>query len=127
MSSSEATAQPSPLEAIRPADDVEHDLVRAGADAVQAHVAPHALDAVLLHVAPAAVDLDALVGALDRDAGGVELGHGDLAHRVLAALEPPGRDVHELARRLDLRRHLRELVPDDLELADLAAEGGALL
>src|SRR5439155_10730789 len=56
------------LEAIRPPDDVEHDLVGAGADPVQAHVAPDALDAVLLHVAGAAVDLDALVGDLDRHA-----------------------------------------------------------
>jgi len=32
------------------------------------------------------VDLDALVGDLDRDARGVELGHRDLAHRVLAVV-----------------------------------------
>jgi hypothetical protein len=94
---------------------------------VQAHVAPDALDAVLLHVARAAVDLDALVGDLDRDARGVELGHRDLAHGVLAVAEAPGRRVDHLARRLDLRRHLGELVAGDLELADLAAERGALL
>src|SRR4051812_23726037 len=55
------------LEPVGAADHVEHDLVRARADAVEAHVAPHALHAVLLHVAGAAVDLDALVGHLDRD------------------------------------------------------------
>src|SRR4051812_43514099 len=115
------------LQPVRAPDDVEHDLVRARADPVQAHVAPHALDAVLLHVARAAVDLDALVGDLDRDARGVELRHRDLADGVLAVLEAPCRHVHELARRLDLRRHLRELVADDLELADLAPERGALL
>src|SRR5215217_4531696 len=87
MSSSEATAQPSPLEAIRPADHVEHDLVGARADAVQPHVAPHPLDAVLLHVAGAAVDLDALVGDLDRDPRGVQLRHRDLPDGVLAVLE----------------------------------------
>ena len=79
-----------PYRAVRAADHVEHDLVRAGADAVQAHVAPRALDAVLLHVAGAAVDLEALVGHLARDPRGVELGHRDLAHRVLAVLEAPG-------------------------------------
>src|SRR5262249_50887210 len=115
------------LEPVRAADDVEHDLVGARADPVQAHVAPHALDAVLLHVAGAAVDLDALVGDLDRDPRGVQLRHRDLADRVLAVLEPPRGDVDHLPRRLDLRRHLGELVADHLELADLAAERGALL
>ena len=98
-----------------------------GADPVEAHVAPDALDAVLLHVAGAAVDLDALVGDLDGDARGVQLGHRDLAHGVLAVLEAPGRRVDHLARRLDLRRHLGELVADDLEVADRAAERVALL
>ena len=36
------------LQPVAAPDHVEHDLVGAGADAVQAHVAPHALDAVLL-------------------------------------------------------------------------------
>jgi GNAT superfamily N-acetyltransferase len=55
------------LESVGAADHVEHDLVGAGADAVQAHVAPDALDAVLDHVAGAAVDLDAFVGDFARD------------------------------------------------------------
>ena len=58
---------------------------------------------------------------------GVQLRHRDLAHRVLAVLVAPGRHVDHLPRRLDLRRHLGELVADHLELADLAAERGALL
>src|SRR3954452_8388122 len=115
------------LQPVRAADHVEHDLVGAGADAVEAHVAPDALDAVLAHVARAAVDLDALVGDLDGGARGVELGHRDLAHRVLAVGEAPRRRVDELAGGLDLRRHLGELVAGDLEAADLAAEGRALL
>src|SRR5439155_22373979 len=110
------------LQPVRAPDDVEHDLVGAGADAVESHVAPDALDPVLLHVARAAVDLDALVGDLDRDARGVELGHRDLAHGVLAVVVAPGGRVDHLAGRLDLGRHLGELVADDLELADLAAE-----
>src|SRR3954469_3758205 len=104
------------------ANDLEHDLVGAGADPVQAQVAPHALDVVLLHVAGSAVDLDALVGDLAGDPRGVELRHRDLAHRVLAVREPPGGRVDELAGRLDLRRHLGELVAGHLELADRAPE-----
>src|SRR3954471_7119064 len=109
------------LQAIAPPDHVEHDLVGARADAVEPHVAPDALDAVLLHVARAAVDLDALVGDLDRDPRRVELGHRDLADGILAVLEAPRRRVDHLARGLDLRRHLGELVADHLEAPDLAA------
>src|SRR3954451_11551508 len=98
------------LKAIAAADDVEHDLVRTRADAVQAEIAPRAFDSVLLHVARAAVDLDALAGDADADACGVQLRHRDLAHGVLAVGEPPRGRVDELARALDLRRHLRELV-----------------
>src|SRR5215207_2662362 len=114
------------LEAVAAPDDVEHDLVGPGADPVEPHVAPRALDPVLAHVARPAVDLQALVGHLAGDARGVELGHRDLAHGVLAAGEAPGGRVDELARGLDLRRHVGELVPDDLELADAAPERLAL-
>src|ERR1700742_1934894 len=69
------------LEPERAADHLEHDLVGAGADPVQAHVAPHPLDPVFLHVAGAPVDLDALVGDLDRDPRRVQLGHADLTDR----------------------------------------------
>src|SRR5260370_35493007 len=108
------------LHAVGPPDHVEHDLVGAGADAVQPHVAPHALDAVLLHVSGAAVDLDALVGHLHGDPGGVQLRHRDLAYRVLAVVEPPRARVDHLPRRLDLGRHLGELVADHLEVPNRA-------
>src|SRR4051812_11573119 len=65
------------LDPVRAPDHVEHDLVGARPDPVQAHIAPHALDSVFLHVAGAAVDLNALVGHLDRHARGVQLGHRD--------------------------------------------------
>src|SRR5918998_5251996 len=113
-------------EAVAAADHVEHDLVRARPDPVQAHVAPGALDPVFLHVARAAVDLQALVRDLARDPGGVELGHRDLADGVLAIGEAPGGRVDELPRRLDLRRHVGELVPGDLEVPDAAPERLAL-
>src|SRR3954453_14963576 len=114
-------------EAVAPADHVEHDLVRTRADSVQGEIAPRAFDSVLLHVAGAAVYLDALVGDVDRDACGGQLRHRDLPPRILPVAEPPGRRIDHLARALDLRRHLRELVADDLELADRAAERLALL
>src|ERR1700727_529412 len=79
------------LQPVRAADHLEHDLVTPGTDPVQAQVAPGALDPIFLHVAVAAVDLDALVGDLDGDPGRVKLGHGDLAHGVLAVLEAPRR------------------------------------
>src|SRR5437764_2348033 len=78
------------------ADHVEHDLVGARPDAIEAKVAPGALDAVLLHISRAAVDLDAFVSDLDRDTRAVELGHRDLAHRILAVMEAPGRRVDHL-------------------------------
>ena len=59
-------------------------------------------------------------------ARGVQLGHRDLAHGVLAVREPPRGRVDELPRRLDLRRHLGELVAGDLEAPDRAAERLAL-
>src|SRR6478752_10530719 len=94
------------LDPVGAADHLEHDLVRARADPVEAHVAVGPLDLVLLHVAVAAMDLDALVGDLAGDPRGVELGLGDLADRVLAVLVAPGGRVGELPRGLDLRRHL---------------------
>src|SRR5215213_3720665 len=96
-SKSEASSNP-----VAAADHLEHDLVGAGADPVEPNVAVGALDLVLLHVAVAAVDLDALVGHLAGDARGVELGLGDLPHRVLAVRVAPSRRVGELAGRFDL-------------------------
>src|SRR5579875_2660369 len=116
-----------PLQPVGAADHIEHDLVGSRSDAVEAQIPPHALDSVLLHVPVAAVDLDALVGHLDGDPGGVQLGHRDLPHRIFAVLKAPGGGVDHLTGALDLGRHLSELVPDDLEAADRASEGGALL
>src|SRR4051812_13526021 len=115
-----------PLQPVGPADHVEHDLVGPGADPVQPQVAPGPLDLVLTHVTGAAEDLQALVGHRAAHLGGVQLGHRDLAHGVLAVGEAPGGGVDELTRGFDLGRHRRELVADDLEVADLAPERLAL-
>src|SRR3954467_11947526 len=110
------------LQPVRTSDDVEHDLVRAGADPVQPQVAPRPLDLVLAHVAGPAVDLQALVRDLAAHLRRVQLGHRDLAHRVLAVGEAPGGGVDELARGVDLGGQGGELVADPLEVPDLAAE-----
>src|SRR6266516_7697747 len=115
-----------PLQPVAAPDDVEHDLVGAGADPVQTNVAVGALDLVLLHVAVAAEDLDALVGALAADPGGEQLHFGDLAHRVLAVGVAPGDHVVELLRGFDLGCHLGELVANRLELPDRPPERLAL-
>src|SRR3954449_3737316 len=75
MSGQTLVGVPDASDPVRLADDVEQDLVGAGADPVQADVAVDARDVVLVHVARAAVDLHALVGDLGCDLGGVELGH----------------------------------------------------
>src|SRR6266480_1143410 len=116
-----------PLQPVAAPDDVEHDLVGAGADPVEANVAVGALELVLLHVAVAAEDLDALVGDLAADAGREQLHLGDLTDRVLAIGVAPRDHVVELLGGLDLGGHLRELVPDGLEAADRAAERLTLL
>src|SRR5438067_12475618 len=77
------------LQPVGAADHLEHDLVGTGADPVQARVAPRALDAVLLHIARASVYLQALIGHFAGDARGIQLGHRDLAHGVLAVCEAP--------------------------------------
>src|SRR5204863_1947380 len=116
-----------PLQAVRPADDVEHDLVGAGADPVQAHVAVGAFNLVLLHVAVATEDLHAFVGDLAAGARGEELRLGDLADRVLAVGEAPGCRVRELLRGLDVGRHVGELVANSLKAPDRAPKRLALL
>ena len=92
----------------------------------EAGVARGALDVVLDHVAVAAVDLQAVVHDVEAGALGGQLGHRDLADAVLALVEQAQRVVGEAAAGLDRRRHLGELVADDLEVPDLPAERLAL-
>src|SRR5437763_265403 len=73
-------------------------------------------------VALPVLGLPAIVGPLAGHARGEHLGHRDLPHRILAVGEAPGRGVDERAGRLDLGRHLGELVADGLEAADRAPE-----
>src|SRR5215212_5913803 len=89
-------------QSVAAADHFEHDLVGAGTDAVQPHVAVGALDLVFLHIAIAAHYLDALVGDLAGHARREQLHLGDLADRVFTVGVPPRDHVVELLRGLDL-------------------------
>src|SRR5688572_10498685 len=107
-------------------DDDALDLARALADRAQLRVAPHALDRILAAVPVAAVDLDRVVGDAHRDLGGMELRHrGRGAERLARILQACG-VVDEVARRLDLHRHVGELEGDRLVLVELLAEGLAI-
>src|SRR5262245_48595649 len=97
-------------------DDLLHDLGGAAADGHEAIVAEEPLDGVLAHVAVAAVELHAVVGHALGHVRGEELHHGDLAHRVLVALELDRTSVGEPAPGLDQRGELGELVTYDLFL-----------
>src|SRR5207248_1145216 len=102
-------------------DDGQLDLRRPLGDGHEARVAPKALDRELGDVAVAAEDLHRLPGDPLGDLGGEQLGHRRLAHAI-SPIEEPGRAPHRGARRLDLRRHARELEFDGLELRDRLAE-----
>src|SRR5260370_10814347 len=115
------------LEAVRLGDDLLHDLVRTGADPPQTRVAPCPLDGELVHVPVPAKDLDCIVGDLDRDLRGEQLGLRDLPHWVLAFVPLRGRLVDEGLHRRDLGAHVDEPLLDDLELGDRLAKGLPLL
>src|SRR2546423_1773419 len=86
----------------RAPEDLAHDLVAAAADRPQARVARGALDPVLAHVAGAAVDLQAGVHQLEARSLGEQLGHRDLADRLLARDEAAQGVVGDAAAGVDL-------------------------
>ena len=73
------------------------------------------------------MDLHTLVGHIEGGLGGQQLGHADLADRVLPRRIAQRRGVDQLAARLHAGGHRRELVADGLEAADGLAERLALL
>src|SRR5262249_44119590 len=90
-------------------------------------VAVQARDGVLVHETVAAVDLEAPVRRAVRELAGEELRHRGGAAEVAALVLLPRGLVDEPARRLDLRRHVDELLLHRLELRDRLAELLALL
>src|SRR4051812_11345104 len=110
--------------AVSPGSGLEHlvgdhhllDLAGALVDLGDGGVAEVALDVVLLGVAVAAMDLQRLVGDALRHLGGEELGLRRLEGVALAAVLGPGRLPGEEAGGVDLRRHVREVELDRLEI-----------
>ena len=84
-------------------------------------------DRVFRGVAEAPEDLLAVVCQALGKLGGEELGHGDLALRLLAAVHPLDGMVGQLAGSLHARQMLGEPVPPDLEAAYRLPERMALL
>src|ERR1700742_4057808 len=92
----------------RPCDDHLLDLVGALADGQDLRVAVEAADRILLDVAVAAVDLDGLVGRLDGQAAGLQLGLRGGQTEGLARVLEHGGLVDEQPRGLDLGRDVGE-------------------
>src|SRR4051795_2659159 len=93
-------------------------LVRALADLEDLLVAVEARDGELVHEAVAAVDLERPVRGAMRELAGEELRHRGGAGEVAPGVLLPGGLVHEMARGLDLRRHVDELRLHGLERRD---------
>src|ERR1041385_3779536 len=108
-------------------DDLPLDFGRALVDARRAHLTVEVLEQVAVLEGPGPVDLDRGVDGSLRRLGGEELRHRRLlADRPDAGVVPGRRFADEQARGLDLRRHLRELVRDGLEVRKRLAERLAL-
>src|SRR5271167_213993 len=110
-----------------PADDLVLNFAGALEDRQHARVAPEALRLELHRVAVAAMHLHRLARDPLGHLGGERLGEAGLVVAALARVFFGGREVAELARRLDFDRHVRELVPNHLEIADRLAELLAIL
>src|SRR5215467_12327914 len=104
-------------------DDLLHDLRGPGRDGPEAHVAEEALDRELSHVPVPAVHLHGLVRHAVRDLGREELGHGDRGDAVVAGVVARRGVIDELPRRLEVGRHVGDLVPERLLPAQRLAEG----
>ena len=115
-----ASVPPAAEQAVR--DDAFLDLRGALEDLGETRVAPVTLDGMQGRVAGAAVDLDALAGDALGHLGGEELHHRGLLVAALAGVDLLADEIHELACRLDLRRHVGDLEADGLEVRDRVAE-----
>ena len=109
-------------------DEGVHHLVGALDDDVDAAVAPRTLDMILRHVALAAHHLDGVVGGAVAELAAEHLADRGLEHDVLvmAVEEAGGHEEHRL-HGVRVRRHARELLLDEVELADRAVELEAVL
>src|SRR5208282_4014754 len=110
-----------------PADDLVLDLAGALEDRQHARVAPEALRLELHRVSVAAMHLHRLARDPLGHLGGERLGQSGLVVASLASVFFGGGEVAKLPRGLDLDGHVRQLVPDHLEVADRLAELLAVL
>ena len=95
-------------------DDHPLDLVGPLIDRGDLGVAVHALHIHALEVAGAAVDLQGVVGHLQRDIGGVLLGHGGLHAVGLVALLQVGGGIDQQPGATELGGHVGQLKGDRL-------------
>src|SRR3981081_2220592 len=100
-----------------PGDDQPLDLARAFKQRVDLGVAVPLLDREVADVSIAAADLDRLLGHLDRDLAGLQLGHRALGLLELSTVAAfPQRAPDQRAGGLDLGRQVREHESDGLVL-----------
>src|SRR5438132_10399734 len=98
------------------------NLGRAYVDLGDARVSPVALDVELAQVAVAAVNLNGQMRATGGGLRGVPLGDRCFLGVWAAGVAQPRRPIREPAGALHLDRHVREHLPDRIELADRAVE-----
>src|ERR1039458_2468997 len=110
-----------------PADDLVLDLTGALEDRQYARVAPEALRLELHRVSVTAMHLHRLARDPFGHLGGKRLGQSGFVVASLAGVFFAGGEVAKLARGFDLDGHVRQLVPDHLEVADRLAELLAVL
>src|SRR5438034_6247356 len=103
-------------------DDRPLDLVRALADLEDLLVAVEARDRELVHEAVAAVELERPVRRTVRELAGEELRHRRRLREVAPLVLLPRGAVDEEPRRLDLGRHVDELLLNCLEGRDRPSE-----
>src|SRR5713101_2888700 len=109
-----------------PPDYLVLDFTSALENREHPRVAPEALHVELHRVSVAAMHLHRLARHPLGHLGGECLGESGLVVASLAGVLLGGREIAELARSFDLDRHMRELVANNLEVADRLAELCAL-
>src|SRR5580658_308151 len=103
-----------PLQRLFLGDNLLHDFRSPGADGVQPQIAPIAADGVFGGVAETAENLHAVVTQALRQLGCVQLGHGDLANRLLPAISQVERAVDQPAGGLHVGTVFGKLMAPDL-------------
>src|SRR3546814_2150088 len=96
--------------------------IAATDDGLDPDLPVEALDGVAPQVAGAAEDLGRLPGARLEAERGVDLGLGDLGHRVVTLVQPPRQQLEPCLRCVDHPVHLGQLVTDHLVVGQALPE-----